>query len=307
MNKKFTFKLLALPMLFALGMTTVSCTDYQTDIDEQGTRIDAQDVNIKNQQDSIDAINAAARKAQAERDSLAKIIDSLKYEKIQGIVYVPEYNDGRITVLANGTPIALRYRVTPANLAPVVAADAANLKFQGETVLTRAASAASLAISSVAVTNAATGEITIAATPAGFSAATHDAFALYFKNDFNEVLTAYTQVFFPIPPSATTASISGPASGTTFAAGGSTTLSVDFDDDVVATGVTWVSSDPSVATVDANGVVTFVGQGTVTITAYSATEVDPIGNPVLLGSTTYTVEGGTAPLVDGGVDQDQAQ
>jgi alpha-tubulin suppressor-like RCC1 family protein len=47
------------------------------------------------------------------------------------------------------------------------------------------------------------------------------------------------------------------------------------------TGMTWSTSDPTVATVDATGVVTGVGRGTATITAS-----DPFGNT---GSTTVTV------------------
>lgn len=55
----------------------------------------------------------------------------------------------------------------------------------------------------------------------------------------------------------------------------------DADENIVAAALTWSSSDPDVATVDADGVATAVAPGTVTITATAANEV--------AGSATLTV------------------
>ena len=65
--------------------------------------------------------------------------------------------------------------------------------------------------------------------------------------------------------------------------------------------VTWSSADPTVATVDEDGVVTAVGGGTTTITVTSTDK------PGLSASMTLTVTGGSIPLNDDGTSQNEAE
>ena len=80
MNAKF-IKLLALPLLFAGGMITVSCTDYQSDIDEEARLRELGDRNQKSRSDQIvarlgavrDSLAGVAVKLNNRIDSLARV------------------------------------------------------------------------------------------------------------------------------------------------------------------------------------------------------------------------------------------
>ena len=80
MNAKF-IKLLALPLLFAGGMITVSCTDYQSDIDEEARLRELGDRNMKSRADQIvtrlttvrDSLAGVAVKLNNRIDSLARV------------------------------------------------------------------------------------------------------------------------------------------------------------------------------------------------------------------------------------------
>ena len=83
----------------------------------------------------------------------------------------------------------------------------------------------------------------------------------------------------------------------TLVKGTSAALTVDYEPWIVNEGVTWASSNEDVATVDANGVVTGVGEGTATITACST------ANPAITNECTVTVK--TYPVTLVGALQDK--
>ena len=83
----------------------------------------------------------------------------------------------------------------------------------------------------------------------------------------------------------------------TLVKGTSAALTVDYEPWIVNEGVTWASSNEDVATVDANGVVTGVGEGIATITACST------ANPDIMNECTVTVK--TYPVTLVGALQDK--
>ena len=83
----------------------------------------------------------------------------------------------------------------------------------------------------------------------------------------------------------------------TLVKGTSAALTVDYEPWIVNEGVTWASSNEDVATVDANGVVTGVGEGIATITACST------ANPAITNECTVTVK--TYPVTLVGALQDK--
>lgn len=71
---------------------------------------------------------------------------------------------------------------------------------------------------------------------------------------------------------------------------------------ISGTGFSWTSSDPAVATVDQNGLVTAIAAGQVTITAATT------GSSVIsFGSITLNVLGSSIGLVDDQIDQSEAE
>ena len=71
---------------------------------------------------------------------------------------------------------------------------------------------------------------------------------------------------------------------------------------IAGKGFAWTSSDPAIATVDQNGLVTAIAAGEVTITC-STTGSDVITN----GSITIYVLGSSIALVDDLIDQSEAE
>ena len=71
---------------------------------------------------------------------------------------------------------------------------------------------------------------------------------------------------------------------------------------ISGTGFSWTSSDPAVATVDQNGLVTAIAAGQVTITAATT------GSSVIsFGAITLNVLGSTISVVDDQIDQSEAE
>lgn len=71
---------------------------------------------------------------------------------------------------------------------------------------------------------------------------------------------------------------------------------------IAGSGFSWTSSEPAIATVDQNGLVTALAAGEVTITC-STTGSDVITN----GSITIYVLGSSIALVDDQIDQSEAE
>ena len=67
------------------------------------------------------------------------------------------------------------------------------------------------------------------------------------------------------------------------------------------TDVTWSVDDPTLATIDANGVLTPLKNGTVTITCTSKDD------PSVTASVTIEITGGNIPLEEDGVSQVNAE
>ena len=224
-------------------------------------------------------------------------------DRVQSIVFIPENLDGMMT-LQNGVQTTVRYRVMPEAVATALATSyASTLSFIGEEVaVTRGIASAGITINSVA--NEGNGRLALTVTPSGMTAGQGYAFALVMNDGTSMYSTAYTSVFYAIPPVAIGIAADGILAGKGNVSVGSTVrlIALLVPTDTNMKGVTWTSSDEAVATVDANGLVTARGNGTATITVTSTAD------PTVGKSITVTVSDGTITLnTDDLVSQSDAE
>jgi hypothetical protein len=210
---------------------------------------------------------------------------------VQSIVYIPENLDGMMT-LQNGVQTTVRYRVMPEAVATALATNyASTLSFIGEEVaVTRGIASATIAIDGVV--NEGNGRLAVSITPSGMTADKGYAFALTMNDGASMYSTAYTSVFFAIPPVAIGIAADGILAGQGYITVGNTLQLIPL---LVPTttnmkGVEWTTSDANVATVDANGQVIARNNGTATITVTSKAA------PTVSKSITITVSDGSITL-----------
>lgn len=224
-------------------------------------------------------------------------------DRVQSIVFIPENIDGMMT-LQNGVQTTVRYRVMPEAVATALATSyASTLSFIGEEVaVTRGIASAGITIDGVA--NEGNGRLALTVTPSGMTAGQGYAFALVMNDGTSMYSTAYTSVFYAIPPVAIGIAADGILAGKGNVSVGSTVrlIALLVPTDTNMKGVKWTSSDATVATVDANGLVTAHGNGTATITVTSTAD------PTVSKSITVTVSDGTITLnIDDLVSQSSAE
>ena len=225
-------------------------------------------------------------------------------DRVQSIVFIPENIDGMMT-LQNGVQTTVRYRVMPEAVATALATSyASTLSFIGEEVAVTRAIATSAGITINSVANEGNGRLALTVTPSGMTAGKGYAFALVMNDGTSMYSTAYTSVFYAIPPVAIGIAADGILAGKGNVSVGSTVrlIALLVPTDTNMKGVTWTSSDTSVATVDANGLVTAKNNGTATITVTS------VAAPTVSKSITVTVSDGSITLnTDDLVSQSEAE
>ena len=180
---------------------------------------------------------------------------------------------------------------------------ASTLSFVGEEVaVTRGIASAGITINNVV--NEGNGRLALTVTPSGMTTGQGYAFALVMNDGTSMYSTAYTSVFYAIPPVAIGIAADGILAGKGNVNVGSTVrlIALLVPTDTNLKGVQWTSSDETVATVDANGLVTAHGNGTATITVTSTAD------PTVSKSITVTVSDGTITLnTDDLVSQSSAE
>ena len=194
-------------------------------------------------------------------------------DRVQSIVFIPENLDGMMT-LQNGVQTTVRYRVMPEAVATALATSyASTLSFIGEEVaVTRGIASADITINNVV--NEGNGRLALTVTPSGMTTGQGYAFALVMNDGTSMYSTSYTSVFYAIPPVAIGIAADGILAGKGNVNVGSTVrlIALLVPTDTNLKGVQWTSSDETVATVDANGLVTAHGNGTATITVTSTAD-----------------------------------
>lgn len=210
-------------------------------------------------------------------DSIEKSMNTI-VRQLQSLVYVPETST---SIRVDGTnALTLRYRVEPKKLASALAEHWQQLSFESKTL----ASKPSLTITQATGDNN-TGVLSLAVSPSeGFESGGDYAFALLYTENGSSFVSAYTPVFVVTHPIALTLSCLGIGDTSDPVTVGTTIrVVVNYEPaNTTETGVTWSSSDTSVATVDENGMVTLVDNGTVTITATSTDRPDVSGSVKLI-------------------------
>lgn len=260
--KKNIFYALMMP---ALLLGAVSCTDYQDDIDKLG------------------AENDALRKYNNETISR---LNSVVFQTEEGVVNITVDQPKATTIV---------YEVEPKTLATTLAADITRLSFVSQ-------HGAAMAITAAAGDDT-KGTLTITATPSGFDGSKTYSLSLLYKEDGRSYQTAYTPVYVITHPTAGSLAINIPTTaGGKYAVGASYQLGAVFTPAYITeTDVTWSVDDTTLATIDANGVLTPIKNGTVTITCTSK------DNPAVSATVTIEITGGNIPLNEGGVSQGGAE
>ena len=250
-------------MMPALMLGAVSCTDYQDDID----------------------------KLTAENDAL-RSYNNQTISRLNSVVFQTEDGVNQITV-DQPTATTIVYEVEPKELASTLAADLSRLSFTTQ-------NGGALAITA-ATGDDTKGTLTITATPSGFDGSKAQSVSLVYSEDERSYQTAYTPVYVVTRPSALAIDIATTSSGK-YAVGEKYQLKAVFtpayttEQDVI-----WSVSDETIATIDANGVLTPLKNGTVTITATSKE------NPAATASITIEITGDSIPLDETGVSQGGAE
>ena len=250
-------------MMPALMLGAVSCTDYQDDID----------------------------KLAAENDAL-RSYNNQTISRLNSVVFQTEDGVNQITV-DQPTATTIVYEVEPKELASTLAADLSRLTFATQ-------NGGALAITA-ATGDDTNGTLTITATPSGFDGSKAQSVSLVYSEDERSYQTAYTPVYVVTRPTALAIDIATTSSGK-YAVGEKYQLKAVFtpayttEQDVI-----WSVSDETIATIDANGVLTPLKNGTVTITATSKE------NPAATARITIEITGGNIPLDESGVSQGGAE
>ena len=260
--KKNIFYALMMP---ALLLGAVSCTDYQDDIDKLG----------------------------AENDAL-RSYNNQTISQLNSVVFQTEEGLNVITV-DQPAAATIIYEVEPKELAPTLAADISRLSFVSQ-------HGAAMAITAAAA-DASKGTLTITATPSGFDGSKTYSLSLLYKEDGRSYQTAYTPVYVVTRPTAGSLAINIPTtSGGKYAVGENYKLGAVFTPAYITeTDVIWSVDDTSIAIIDANGVLTPIKNGTVTITCTSKE------NAAATASITIEITGGNIPLDESGVSQGNAE
>ncbi|WP_081778464.1 Ig-like domain-containing protein [Xylanibacter brevis] len=260
--KKNIFYALMMP---ALLLGAVSCTDYQDDIDKLGAENDA---------------------LRSYNNQTISQLNSVVFQTEAGVVNITVDQPAATTIV---------YEVEPKALASVLAADITRLSFLSQ-------HDAAMAVTN-AVADASKGTLTITATPSGFDGSKAYSLSLLYSEDGRSYQTAYTPVKVITHPTAGSMAINIPAtSGGKYAVGANYQLSAVFTPVYITeTDVTWSVDDSTLATIDANGVLTPLKNGTVTITCTSKDD------PSVTASITIEITGGNIPLDEDGVSQVNAE
>ena len=252
-------------MMPALMLGAVSCSDYQDDIDK------------------LTAENDALRKY--NKETLSQL-NSVVFNTEAGVVNITVDQPSATTII---------YEVEPKELASVLASDISRLKFVSQ-------HGAAMEITAAAG-NDEKGTLTVTGTPSGFDGSKTYSLSLLYKEDGRSYQTAYTPVYVITHPTAGSLAINIPTTaGGKYAVGASYQLSAVFTPAYITeTDVTWSVDDTTLATIDANGVLTPIKNGTVTITCTSK------DNPAVTATITIEITGGNIPLDEGGVSQGGAE
>lgn len=218
--------------------------------------------------------------------------------KLQSLVFIPEQNNGFIRI--DGTsPITMRYRVVPKQFTTILANDKSQLSFENKSFST----SPSLTINQ-ATADEESGVLTLTVTPSeGFVHDGNYAFSLVYTADQTGFASAYTPVFVVIHPTSVTITFIGVQdSSQPLVVDNTYQLQANFTPTYTTeTLVNWSSSNTDVATIDANGVLSILDNGTTTITVAS------VDNPQVSYSTTITATGGGIPLNPEGGGQNGAE
>ena len=246
-------------------MGVVSCTDYQDDIDKLG----------------------------AENDAL-RSYNNQTISQLNSVVFQTEEGVVNITV-DQPTATTIVYEVEPKELASTLAADITRLQF-----VTQHGAAMTV---TAAAGNDTKGTLTVTATPSGFDGSKDYSLSLVYSENERSYQTAYTPVYVVTRPTAGSLAINIPTTaGGKYAVGASYQLGAVFTPAYITeTDVTWSVDDTTLATIDANGVLTPIKNGTVTITCTSK------DNPAVSATVTIEITGGNIPLNEGGVSQGGAE
>ena len=260
--KKNIFYALMMP---AMLLGAVSCTDYQDDIDKLG----------------------------AENDAL-RSYNNQTISRLNSVVFQTEEGLNVITV-DQPKATTIIYEVEPKALASTLAKDISRLSFVSQ-------HGAAMAITAAAGDDT-KGTLTITATPSGFDGSKTQSLSLLYKEDGRSYQTAYTPVYVITHPTAGSLAINIPTTaGGKYAVGASYQLGAVFTPAYITeTDVTWSVDDTTLATIDANGVLTPIKNGTVKITCTSK------DNPAVSATVTIEITGGNIPLNEGGVSQGGAE
>gem|GEM_PF-1584918 len=260
--KKNIFYALMMP---ALMLGAVSCTDYQDDIDKLG----------------------------AENDAL-RSYNNQTISRLNSVVFQTEEGLNVITV-DQPKATTIIYEVEPKELASTLAKDISRLSFVSQ-------HGAAMAITAAAGDDT-KGTLTITATPSGFDGSKTQSLSLLYKEDGRSYQTAYTPVYVITHPTAGSLAINIPTTaGGKYAVGASYQLGAVFTPAYITeTDVSWSVDDTTLATIDANGVLTPIKNGTVKITCTSK------DNPAVSATVTIEITGGNIPLNEGGVSQGGAE
>ena len=260
--KKNIFYALMMP---AMLLGAVSCTDYQDDIDKLGAENDA---------------------LRSYNNQTISRLNSVVFQTEDGVVNITVDQPKATTIV---------YEVEPKALASTLAKDISRLSFESQ-------HGAAMSITAAAGDDT-KGTLTITATPSGFDGSKTYSLSLLYKEDGRSYQTAYTPVYVITHPTAGSLAINIPTTaGGKYAVGASYQLSAVFTPAYITeTDVTWSVDDTTLATIDANGVLTPIKNGTVTITCTSK------DNPAVTATITIEITGGNIPLDEGGVSQGGAE
>lgn len=252
-------------MMPAMMMGVVSCTDYQDDIDKLG----------------------------AENDAL-RSYNNQTISQLNSVVFQTEEGVVNITV-DQPTATTIIYEVEPKALASTLAADITRLQ-----LVTQHGAAMTV---TAAAGNDTKGTLTVTATPSGFDGSKDYSLSLVYSENERSYQTAYTPVYVVTRPTAGSLAINIPTtSGGKYAVGENYKLGAVFTPAYITeTDVIWSVDDTSIATIDANGVLTPIKNGTVTITCTSKE------NPAATASITIEITGSNIPLEESGVSQGNAE
>jgi hypothetical protein len=152
----------------------------------------------------------------------------------------------------------VRDRVMPEVVATALASNyASTLSFIGEEVAVTRGLAVSAGITINGVTNEGNGRLALTVTPSGMTAGKGYAFALVMNDGTSMYSTAYTSVFYAVPPVAIGIAADGILAGNGNVSVGTTVqlIALLVPTDTNMKNVQWTTSDANVVTVDANAVV----------------------------------------------------